>query len=504
MLPAGEAMSLSLDPETYPQIVTVSHQAARRGETVEPPASLPESVREALRRIGVTGLYSHQARALKLCGQGKNVVVTTASASGKSLCFNLPVLSQLAADGKARALYLYPAKALTQDQVRKLQQLRLPWLKPGVYDGDTPATHRPQLRKRANVLLTNPDMLHVGILPHHDNWGDFFFNLRYVVIDEAHTYRGVFGSHVANVIRRLRRICAIYGSSPQFILTTATIANPAELATALTGLDYELVARDGSPRGERRLVILNPPLIDEALGIRKSVFAEAAGLFADLLCRGVRTIVFTKTRKGAELVFKYATRRLEESEPQLAGAISPYRGGYTPQQRRRIEADLFEGRLMGVVATSALELGIDVGGVDAVISAAFPGTMASLWQQWGRAGRGGGASLATFIAGQDALDQFFASHPDELLERDVESAIIDFQSPQIYAAHLEAAAFEAPLEAGDAVFFGPRLKETAKELADEGSLREREGRYTLTGPGFPAAAVPLRSSSADSFTIVVE
>ncbi|MHB1411781.1 MAG: DEAD/DEAH box helicase [Thermoleophilia bacterium] len=491
-----------LSPEKYPQIVAISHQAARPGRFAEMPAALAGSVRQALASAGISRLYSHQARAFELASAGRNVAVTTASASGKSLCFNLPVLDRLAGDDRSRALYLYPTKALTQDQVRKLQALRLPFARPAVYDGDTPAAHRPQIRKRANILLTNPDMLHVGILPHRDAWEDFFFNLKYVVIDEAHSYRGVFGSGVANVIRRLRRVASFYGASPVFVLTTATIANPAELASALTGMDFELVSGDGSPSGERQIVFWNPPLLDESLGIRKSTFGESSMLLAELLKKRARTIVFTRTRKGTELVYKYARGLLDDRQPELAGAIAPYRGGYTPGQRRQIEKSLFDGELLGVVSTSALELGIDVGGIDAVISATFPGTVASLLQQWGRAGRGGQQSLAVFIAGIDALDQYFMTHPEQLLERDVEAAILDFSNEQIFAGHLKAAAFEAPLTPADSAFFGPEMAAAAGRLADAGELRQTGGSFTWAKPEFPAAAVSLRSSSADSFTIV--
>lgn len=493
-----------LDPETFEQIVAVSHEAARPGEFAGLPATLDPRVREALARQGVERLYSHQAEAYAAAAAGRHTVITTASASGKSLCFNLPVLNELARGNKARALYLYPTKALTQDQVRKLQGLKLPFVRPGIYDGDTPSDHRPEIRKRSNILLTNPDMLHVGILPHRDTWEDFFFNLKYVVIDEAHTYRGVFGSHMANVMRRLRRVCRIYGSEPVFLLTTATIANPEELAADLTGLDCEVVARDGSPRGERQIVFWNPPVIDEALGLRKSVFTEAAILFADLVAARTRTLVFARTRKGTELIYKYARERLEEYHPELAGTIAPYRGGYTPAQRREIEKGLFEGKLLGVVSTSALELGIDVGGIDAVVTAAFPGTVASLRQQWGRAGRAAQRSLAVFMAGQDALDQFFAAHPDELLERDVEQAIVDYQNEYIFAGHLGAAAFEAPLEPADEELFGPSMMHAVESLKYEGKLRESGGRFIWARPGFPAADVHLRSTSSDAFTIVVE
>ncbi len=492
-----------LRPEKYPQIAAVNHQAAREGSFKDMPASLSASVKAALAGAGINRLYSHQLRTFELSGAGKHVVVTTPSASGKSLCFNLPVLDALAAGGQQRALYLYPAKALSQDQVRKLQALRLPYARPGVYDGDTPAAHRPQIRKRANILLTNPDMLHVGILPHHGAWQNFFFNLKFVVIDEAHSYRGVFGSHVANVIRRLRRVCAFYGSQPQFLLTTATIANPLALAESLTGLDFELVDEDGSRRGERQIVFWNPPIVDKTLGIRKSALAEAAALFAGLLAQEARTIVFTRTRKAAELVYKHACRLLENS-PKLADRIAPYRGGYTPGQRREIEKGLFEGSLLGVASTSALELGIDVGGIDAVISAGFPGTVASLWQQWGRAGRSGRESLAVFIAGLDALDQFFMAHPDQLLEREVESAILDFSSEQIFAGHLEAAAFEAPLQTEAEKFFGPKMAPALASLEAAGKLRQKNGRYVRSRSDFPAASISLRSASPDSFTIVEE
>ncbi|HDY69658.1 MAG TPA: DEAD/DEAH box helicase, partial [Actinobacteria bacterium] len=462
------------------------------------------SLSAALRRQGVDRLYSHQARSLELVREGRNVVITTASASGKSLCFNLPVLDELAAGGKARALYIYPTKALAQDQIRKIQGLELSGVRPGIYDGDTPSDHRPQIRRRANILMTNPDMLHTGILPHRDSWNDFFFNLRFVVIDEAHTYRGVFGSHVANVLRRLRRICDLYGCDPRFLLTTATIANPLDLAVSLTGLDFQLVESDGSPRGERQIVLWNPPLIDKALGLRRSVFTEAAGLFSDLLLKGIRTMVFTRTRKGTELVYKYAAQRLEETAPELIDRISPYRGGYTPAQRREIEEGLFGGALAGVVSTSALELGIDVGGIDAVISAVFPGTIASLRQQWGRAGRGGAPSLAVFIAGQDALDQFFVEHPDQLLDRDVESAILDFENEQIFTGHLGAAAYEAPLEQKDERFFGPGMGAAIGRLRAEGKLLSQDGRFIWALPDYPAASISLRSSSTDSFAIVLE
>jgi DEAD/DEAH box helicase domain-containing protein len=428
-----------------------------------------------------------------------HTVVTTGTASGKSLCFNLPVLHMVSADPRARALYLYPTKALAQDQSRSLAALSVPSLRHAIYDGDTPQSERAAIRKRANVVLTNPDMLHVGVLPHHDRWGDFLSNLALVVVDEAHVYRGVFGSHVANVLRRLRRLAAAYGTSPRFVLTSATIANPVQLASGLTGIDFELVERDGAPRGEREIVMCNPPLLDERTGRRASSLSEAAALFASLIEAGVRTICFARSRKAAELIYQFARGRLDDRA--LERRIAPYRAGYTPQQRREIEQRLAGGDLLGVVATSALELGIDIGHLDAAIAVTFPGTVASLRQQWGRAGRQR-RGLALYVAGDDALDQFFCRHPDEFLERAVEAAILDHASERIYMSHLLAAAFEAPLEPADADVLGAGFESFADRLVAAGALRKHRGRYLPRSSGFPAAQVSLRSASPDSFTIV--
>ena len=343
-------------------------------------------MREALIARGIASLYSHQADAWETVMRRGHTIVTTGTASGKSLCFNLPVLHVLACDPRARALYLYPTKALAQDQARSLTELGTPALHHAIYDGDTPQDERPAIRKRANVVLTNPDMLHVGILPHHAAWGDFLANLALVVVDEAHVYRGVFGSHVANVLRRLRRLAEAYGTKPRFVLTSATIANPLSLAEELTGLEFDLVDRDGSERGKREVVMCNPPLIDERTMRRASSLGEAATLFADLVAAEVRTICFARSRRAAELIYQFARKRLEENT-EHASRITPYRAGYTPQQRREIERDLASGDLLGVVTTNALELGIDIGHLDAAISVTFPGTVASLRQQWGRAGR---------------------------------------------------------------------------------------------------------------------
>jgi DEAD/DEAH box helicase domain-containing protein len=463
------------------------------------PDELHPAVAGALARGGIESLYSHQADAWDSVMKRGNTIVTTGTASGKSLCFNLPALHVLSTDPRARALYLYPTKALAQDQARALGELQVPALRHAIYDGDTPQSERAAIRRRSNLVLTNPDMLHVGVLPHHDKWGDFLANLALVIVDEAHVYRGVFGSHVANVLRRLRRMAAAYGTTPRFVLTSATIANPVQLASALTGLEFELVDHDGAPRGEREIVMCNPPLLDERTGRRASSLSEAAGLFADLIEADVRTICFARSRRAAELIYQFAKGRLDDRE--LSARIAPYRAGYTPRQRRDIEQRLSNGELIGVVATSALELGIDVGHLDAAISVTFPGTVASLRQQWGRAGRRR-RGLAMYVAGDDALDQFFCRHPEEFLERPVEAAILDHASDHIYMNHLLAAAYEGPLESADAEFLGEQLELFADRLVAAGELRKRGGRYMPRRPGFPAADVSLRSASVDSFTIV--
>ena len=384
-------------------------------------------------------------------------MITSGTASGKSLAFNLPVLDGIAADAKRRALYLYPTKALAQDQARKLAELRPPNVREAIYDGDTPKDERPAIRRRSNLILTNPDMLSIGMLPHHRQWGDFLANLEWVVVDEAHTYRGVFGSHVANVLRRLRRVARAYGSEPRFLLASATIANPVDLAERLVGTEFGLIADDGAPHAGREVVMWNPPLLDEASGARRSALSESAELLADLVSHGVRTICFLRSRRGIELIQRFARDELtRRGKPELARLIAPYRAGYTPAQRREIEGRLASGELLAVVATDALELGIDIGELDAAICVTFPGTVASLRQMWGRAGRRR-RGLAVYVAGQDALDQFFCRHPEEFLGRPVEAAILDHASEQIAAQHLVAAAYELPLTAEDAEVFGPGM-----------------------------------------------
>ena len=485
------------------QVVYEGRLGARPGERAPLLGNLHPQVLEALERDGVDELYTHQAEAFASALEG-DTIVTTGTASGKSLAFNLPVLDTLARDRRARAFYLYPTKALAQDQARKLTGLKAPFLRHAIYDGDTPTSERRAIRARSNLILTNPDMLNVGVLPHHRQWGDVLANLAWIVVDEAHVYRGVFGSHVANVLRRLRRIARAYGTEPRFVLASATIANPQELAERLTGVECRLVDRDGAPRAERKIAMWNPPLTDEATGKRVSVLSEAAGVLAKLVEDGVRTICFMRSRRGVELVQKFTRLRLEDiGRADLAERIAPYRAGYTPTQRREIERKLSEGELLAVVATNALELGIDVGDLEAAICITYPGTVASLRQMWGRAGRRQ-SGLAMYMAGEDALDQFFCRHPEDFLARPIESAILDHENESIHLPHLVAAAYELPLTAEDREIFGPRLETYADQLVRIGHLRERDGRYLPRGAEFPAGRISLRSAEVDSFAVVDE
>ncbi|MDX6440744.1 MAG: box helicase protein, partial [Gaiellaceae bacterium] len=408
---------------------------ARAARTEPLPPDLHPKVREALAQQGIEQLYVHQAEAWEAARRGEHLIVTTGTASGKTLAFNLPVLDALAREPKNRALYLYPTKALAQDQARAIGELAVPRVRAAIYDGDTPTERRWQIRKWANLVLTNPDMLHIGVLPRHDLWADVLHNLRYIVVDEAHVYRGVFGSHVANVLRRLRRMARVYGSEPQFLLASATIANPGELAHALLGLDVTTIGDDAAPRAERTIALWNPELLDAELGIRASSLGDASRIMAELVQRDLRTICFAKSRKAAELIHRMTADRVS---PATAKRLAPYRAGYTPAQRRDIERRLVEGELLGVAATDALELGIDIGLLDCAISVGFPGTIASLRQQWGRAGRRG-HGLAVLVASEDALDQYFMREPEKLLERRVEAAILDHANPRVLDGHVASA-----------------------------------------------------------------
>jgi DEAD/DEAH box helicase domain-containing protein len=496
--PWAELLQTGRDSERLVHEQTSEPRAPQRQEI---PAELNPLVRGALEAKGIESLYAHQHAALYSAFE-RPTIVTTGTSSGKSLCFQLPTLETLTSDRYARALYLYPTKALAQDQARSLHEFGLHrQIRPAIYDGDTPKQDRAAIRRNANLVLTNPDMLHVGILPNHPAWPDLFANLAFVVLDEAHVYRGVFGSHVANVLRRLRRIAAIHGSEPRFLLTSATIANPDELALNLTGLDdFGLIGDDAAPRAQRTIAMWNPPLVDEQLGVRASSLYEAADILISLVKQHVRTICFIKSRKGVELIHRHALNRLSGSS--LSGRIAPYRGGYTPAQRREIEQRLTNGDLLAVIATDALELGIDIGQLDAAIVVTFPGTVASLTQMWGRAGRRG-HGLAVYIAGDDALDQFFCRHPDEFVGRAVEAAILDPFNPEIHLPHLVCAAHEAPLSDPDAQILNPDWRAPAARLADANVLRERATGFVPRQPGdYPAARTALRSASADSFALI--
>jgi DEAD/DEAH box helicase domain-containing protein len=479
------------------ELAHVEDVPGREAQTVALPP-LNARLEAALAGRGVDCLYTHQADSLAAASRGEHLVVATGTASGKTLAFNLPVLDAIAADPKTRALYLYPTKALAQDQARALGELRLPRLRAAIYDGDTEPERRRDIRRSANLVLTNPDMLHVGVLPHHDRWADVLANLRFVVVDEAHVYRGVFGSHVGNVLRRLRRAAAIYGAEPQFLLASATIANPGELAHSLLGVGATVIAEDGAPRAARTIAFWNPPVLDEPLQLRASALGEGARLLAELVSRNLRTICFAKSRKAAELIHRFASDRLDA---ETAARLSPYRAGYTPAQRRDIERRLVEGDLLGVTATDALELGIDIGLLDCAISVGFPGTVASLRQQWGRAGRRQ-HGLAVLVASEDALDQFFMREPEALLGRRVEAAILDHANPRILDGHVLAAAFEAPIDERDRETLGDAALDRAQALVEGGELKRTKAGIVWAGRDYPAARVGLRSASPESVAVV--
>ena len=464
---------------------------------VEPrTAPLPDELHPGLHEaLPFPTLYVHQRAAFDVAGRGEHLILATGTASGKSLGFNLPVLDTIAREPKSRALYLYPTKALAQDQARALAELHAPNVRAAIYDGDTPGERRWQIRKWANVILTNPDMLHIGVLPHHDRWADVLHNLRYIVVDEAHVYRGVFGSHVGNVLRRLRRLAQVYGADPQFLMASATIANPGELARDLAGVEASVIDDDAAPRAERTILLWNPELLDAELGLRASALGDASRLMADLVSRGLRTICFAKSRKAAELIHKFTVERVDA---EAAKRLAPYRAGYTPAQRRDIERRLVEGELLGVSATDALELGIDIGLLDCAISVGFPGTVASLRQQWGRAGRRG-HGLAVLVASEDALDQYFVREPETLLQRRVEAAILDHTNPRVLDGHVKAAAFEAPLDDDDRTTLGDEALERAALLPE---LKLTKSGYVWAGRDYPAGQFGLRSTTPDTFAVV--
>jgi len=504
---SGFLQYLTIQPSYRGQIVHIEHIPAREASYAELDKPLVSELQDCLNEHGLLPLYTHQAEAINYARQGRNVMVSTFSASGKTLCYNIPVLESILTERRSRALYLFPTKALAQDQLRSLRELFCPGLFDvadfATFDGDTPQAERAEIRKRARVVLTNPDMLHVGILPNHQSWSRLLHHLRYVVVDEAHIYRGVFGSHVACVIRRLRRLCQLYGSNPQFICCSATIANPGEHTERLVGLPFEVVDNDGSPHGSKEFVLWNPPLIDEARSVRRSPNSEATGLFTELVSHNIRSLAFARTRRLTELIYNYSRQRLAETSPAVTKQIKPYRAGYLPQERRQIEQELFSGQLLGVVATTALELGIDIGDLEATVLTGYPGSIASAWQQAGRSGRGRGKSLSFLIALDNPLDQYFMRHPDFFFQKSFENALVNPSNPYILKAHLLCAAWELPLNSGDEDFFGSALSQERGELERQGVLRERSGRWYLSPAiAYPAQSINIRSTSGENFAII--
>jgi DEAD/DEAH box helicase domain-containing protein len=496
----------SLPPYRY-QISHVEYIPARKARYGRLKKPLPKPLRQALQASGVSRLYTHQAEAINAIREGHNVVVTTSTASGKTLCYNLPVLENMLEDWRARALYLFPTKALAQDQLRSLRDLTrraLGDLRFGTYDGDTPRSARARLRKSASIILTNPDMLHLGILPNNRLWSQFLSHLRFVVIDEAHVYRGVFGSQVACILRRLRRLCERYGSHPIFVCCSATIANPAEHIQNLTGLPPVVIENDGSPQGAKDFVLWNPPFTDLEKSARRSANVEATRLFTELVRQRLRNITFTKARKVAELILRYSQEVLRQENPELLPLVRSYRAGYLPEERRQIEKELFHGRLLGVTATSALELGVDIGTLDATVLVGYPGTIASTWQQAGRAGRGVRHSLSFLIGLDNPLDQYFMRHPDDLFGRSHENALLDPSNAYLLQKHLPCAAYEMPLTKRDEELFGPGFVEAMVSLERAGTLEYRNDRWYYLLPGYPAEGVSIRSISADNFFLLDE
>jgi DEAD/DEAH box helicase domain-containing protein len=485
------------DGDHADSLVHVEHIPARDAPDAGPLDMAPElSVR--LRRAGIDRLWSHQADGLRTARADRNVAIATGTASGKSLVYQLATFERLLADPRATAMFLFPTKALAQDQLRQIRSFAFPAARATVYDGDTPSAERAWARRTANVIVTNPDMLHIGILPTHDRWALFFKNLAVVVVDEMHTFRGVFGSHVANVLRRLRRIAAHYGSHPLFVTASATIGNPGLLAEGLTGLPFDQITEDGSPRGTKLFAFWNPPFVELPDGsiaeVRYSAGSQAAGLLAGLAREDVRTIVFARSRKGAELIAQHARDLLADERGDLAGRIAAYRAGYLPEERRALERDLVSGELLGVAATTALELGIDIGGLDACVIAGYPGTIAGTWQQAGRAGRAQQRSLVVLIAQDDPLDQYIVAHPSEIFGRPHETAVIDHSNPNIFDPHIGAAAFELPLRDTDAEIFGPSYGAAVARLDEAGLLRTRGDKRFWNGKRSPATEIDIRSA----------
>ncbi|HEX9124420.1 MAG TPA: DEAD/DEAH box helicase [Actinomycetota bacterium] len=482
-------------------LVHVREIAARPNDPLPFPRDLPELLVDRLGLVGVKGLYPHQLDAFERVRAGRDVVIATGTASGKTLVYDLAFAADALSDPKHTALCLFPTKALARDQLRQIRELRLPQLKAAVFDGDTPRAERPMIRKNANLVLSNPDMLHASMLPDHPRWADFFLRLSLVVVDEAHVCRGVFGSHVSMVLRRLRRLVAHYGGDPRFVLASATMGNPAELAERLVGIPFDAVTEDASPAGQKVFALWNPPVIDEESGARRSALTDASSLMARMAEEGVKSIGFTRSRRAAELLAEFARRELPAD---LRGKVKSYRAGYLAEDRRELERQLAGDELLAVASTNALELGIDIGSLDAAILVGYPGTRASMWQQAGRAGRRAGGSLAVLVAQDDPLDQYLVTHPADLFDKPPEAAVIDPQNPFVLEPHLRCAARELPLADEELAFFGPDAAAAAERLQERGELVRRRGLLHHAGRESPHRAVDIRSASGHLFQIVIE
>ncbi len=484
-------------------IQAIKHLPAQEGQYREYPPDVHPALAEAFQEKGFSQLYSHQQSSWQLLKKGKNIVVVTPTASGKTLCYNLPVLDAILQNPSARAIYLFPTKALSQDQRAELDEtikLLPEEIRIFTYDGDTPQDARKAIRARGHIILTNPDMLHTGILPHHTKWIKLFENLKYIVIDELHNYRGIFGSHLANVLRRLKRIAQFYGSQPQFILCTATIANPLEMAERMTEESVSLVDNNGAPRGEKYFIFYNPPVVNKYLGIRRSYVNESRRVSSLFIKNDLQTIVFAPSRLITEVLVTYLKEDIEKTVKD-EGLIRGYRGGYLPLKRREIEKELREGKIKGVVSTNALELGIDIGSLDIAVLASYPGTISSTWQRAGRAGRKTGKSAAILVASSSPLDQFIVNYPDYFFSKNPEKALINPDNLSILVSHIECAAFELPFQ--DKEKFGRvKIDDILKFLEEENLVHHSKDKWFWTSDAYPADGVSLRSISSDNFVVV--
>ena len=495
---------LTASPRYARQVTHVEHVPARPGRTTDWPDWVAPLLVDRLAGAGIAAPYEHQVAAADHARAGRHVVIATGTASGKSLAYLMPVVTAAIEDPRATALYLSPTKALAMDQLRSVRSLLVTQVRAATFDGDTPTAEREWVRAHANLVLTNPDMLHRALLPRHTQWSRFFKGLRYVVVDECHGYRGVFGSHVAQILRRLRRLCAKYGSSPVFVLASATVSSPEVSAARLVGADVVAVTDDASPRGATEFALWEPPTTDADSGARRSAPAETADLLTDLVVEGVRTIAFIRSRRGAESIAAQVRRQLSEVAPELADRVAAYRAGYLPEERRALEAALQSGRLVGVAATNALELGVDITGLDAVLLSGYPGTVASVWQQAGRAGRRGGEALAVFVARDDPLDTYLVHHPEALFGRPVEATVLDPDNEHVLDPHLCAAAAELPVTEKDFALFGSRTEERLADLVRVGYLRHRPTGWYWARRERATDLADIRSTGGNPVRIVEE